>query len=177
MPLLRALFTDTKLMLWLIFLICAAALAAAFFAEAVLLLEPCILCIYQRYPFAIAAVLALLGLFFRKARFGLFILIALVLFVNSGIATYHTGVEQKWWESAVEGCKVTFDDPNSSPQTILENIMSAPTGHCDQIPWVDPVLGLSMANYNIPLCLILGVYAALGAIRTGRRGATPPKSP
>jgi len=29
----------------------------------------------------------------------------------------------------------------------MEQIMSAQTSSCAEIPWVDPIFGLSMANY------------------------------
>lgn len=136
------------------------ALAAALFSEVALGLEPCILCIYQRIPFVIGAILGLAGLALRKKPAFVDItmgVLAVNFMVNSGIATYHTGVEQKWWASAVEGCAV----PNfgeTGEQSILENILSAPTGNCAEIPWQDPILGLSMANYNILLCL--GIFVA-----------------
>ena len=129
------------------------ALLAAFGSEAFLGLEPCILCIYQRIPYAIVIALGGIGLALRKKLLALQVSIGLsgiAFLANSAIATYHTGVEQKWWASAVEGCSV----PNfgAEPQSILENIMSAPTANCAEIPWQDPLLGLSMANYNVLLC-------------------------
>jgi disulfide bond formation protein DsbB len=138
------------------------SLLAALFAEVYLGLEPCRLCIYQRWPFFITALLSLLGLLMQnhpKIVTGALSLSGGALFINSGIALYHSGVERHWWKSAVDGCAV----PNLSgePQTILENIMSAPTARCDEIPWADPLLGLSMANYNVALCLGLAALCAL----------------
>ena len=129
------------------------SLAAALYSEAFLGLEPCILCIYQRVPFVIGIVLGIVGLFLKKQPEAVQILLGLLginFLINSGIALYHTGVEQKWWASAVEGCEV----PNFSeePQSMLENILSAPTANCADIPWQDPIIGLSMANYNALLC-------------------------
>lgn len=143
--------------------IAALALISAFSAEAFFGLEPCPLCIYQRWPFAIVILLGLLGLAGRKYKPVMGSLAvagsAIAMLANSGIAFYHTGVEQKWWLSAVEGCAVpNFGD---TPQSILENILSAPTARCDEIAWQDPILGLSMANYNIVLCLGLAVFCGL----------------
>ncbi|MCB1651009.1 MAG: disulfide bond formation protein B [Alphaproteobacteria bacterium] len=142
--------------------LCVAALAAAFGSEAFLGLEPCILCVYQRWPYAIVALLSLIGLAMRKnqvAARGLIGLNGLAFLLNSVIAFYHTGVEQKWWVSKVEGCKVpSFSD---KPQSILENIMSAPTANCAEIPWQDPLLGLSMANYNAIMCFGLFILCGL----------------
>jgi len=138
-------------------LISFAALAAALASEAFWGLEPCALCIYQRWPFVAVVVIGIVFLLFKKVlplRLGIG-LSALAFLGNSSIALYHTGVERKWWASAVEGCVV----PNFSdkPQSLLENIMSAPGGSCDEIPWQDPLFGLSMANYNVLLCLGLAI--------------------
>ncbi len=138
----------------------AFSLIAALYSEVALGLEPCILCIYQRLPFVIALFLGISGLALRNkpqicdAILGV---LAVNFMTNTGIATYHTGVEQKWWASSVEGCAVP-DFTDTSQQSILENILSAPTANCADIPWQDPILGLSMANYNVMLCL--GIFAA-----------------
>ena len=142
------------------------ALAAALFSEVALGLEPCILCIYQRIPFVIGAVLAIAGLAVRKKPAivdSILGVLAVNFMTNTGIAAYHTGVEQKWWASEVEGCNADFGSlgaENAAPstQSILENILSAPSGNCAEIPWQDPILGLSMANYNVALCF--GIFAA-----------------
>ncbi len=34
---------------------------------------------------------------------------------------------------------------------------------CDEIPWADPILNLSMANYNVIFCLGLAVMAFISA--------------
>lgn len=143
-----------------------SALAAAFASEAFLGLEPCVLCIYQRYPYAFAALFSLIGLLLRKRRrlaSALLGLCALLFLGNNTIAVYHTGVELHWWESAVESCTI-FQFKNEN-QSVLENILSAPLGRCDEIPWKDPILGLSMANYNVALCLILSLFCLYGAVR------------
>ncbi|MFK7839020.1 MAG: disulfide bond formation protein B [Bdellovibrionales bacterium] len=142
------------------------ALFAALYSEVVLDLQPCPLCIYQRIPFLIGGVLGIIGLFLRqrpKIVDSIIGLAGLGFLVNSGIAFYHSGVERKWWESAVEGCNVNLDallapETEVSTQSILQDIMSAPTANCAEIPWEDPLLGLSMANYNVLLCF--GIFVA-----------------
>lgn len=139
-----------------------AAIAIALTSEVALGLEPCILCIYQRIPFAAGFIFGLIGLIFRKRAAVAKIAIALSgigFLINSAIALYHSGVELKWWRSAVEGCVVPGF--GTEPQSILENILSAPSARCDEIPWADPLLGLSMANYNVALCFGLAVLCAI----------------
>ncbi|MBX2834364.1 MAG: disulfide bond formation protein B [Micavibrio sp.] len=142
------------------------ALAAAFASEAFLGLEPCILCIYQRWPYAAVVAIsgvALLAKRFKKAAIGLS---GLAMAINSGIALYHSGIERKWWDSGVAGCKVPADFTGGT-QSILENIMSAPTGNCSEIPWQDPLIGLSMANYNVIVCFGLFALCVYSFVASG----------
>jgi len=138
------------------------SLIMALTAEVYFGLEPCILCVYQRFPFLIVAVFGATGLVMRrrqKVARAMIGLSGLTFLINSVIASYHTGVEQKWWKSAVEGCAVPNLD--GEPQSILENILSAPTANCAEIPWQDPIIGLSMANYNALMCFGLFVVCAV----------------
>lgn len=145
--------------------ISAFSLVAALIAEHVFGLLPCILCIYQRVPFAIAIALGLLGFMNSKNEQLAPIIMgasSLTFLANSGIAFYHTGVERHWWPSFLEGCAIP--DLGDDPEKILEAILSAPAVRCDEIPWADPILGLSMANYNVMLCLGLSVACLISAI-------------
>ncbi len=155
--------------------ISAFSLAAALTAEIMFGLEPCILCIYQRIPFVVALLLSLLGLIMLKINKDsgktiapwIIAINAIAFLINSIIALYHSGVELKWWRSAVEGCAVpSFGD---KPQSLLENILSAPTSRCDEIPWADPILNLSMANYNVAWCFGLFALCALSFILLKQR--------
>lgn len=134
------------------------SLAAALAGEIFFGLEPCRLCIYQRWPFVVTAILSAIGLMFIKRKTIAAILLALSsasFFTNALIAFYHTGVEQKWWVSRVEGCAVPQFEIED--QSWIDNIMAAPSKPCDVIPWQDPIIGLSMANMNV----ILGIGMTL----------------
>ncbi|TVQ83234.1 MAG: disulfide bond formation protein B [Micavibrio sp.] len=144
------------------------AVSAAIASEVFLGLEPCRLCIYQRWGFAVTGLLAALGLLlFRKNPLHSAVLAALTglaFLGNAAVAFYHTGVEQKWWVSQVEGCTIPNFDMDSGAQSWLDNIMSAPSKPCDVIAWQDPLLGLSMANYNLALCFGMALICAIAAV-------------
>ena len=74
-------------------------------------LRPCVLCLYQRWPWWIAAGLAVLALALvrhRGARAGLLALAGVTLLAGGGIAVYHVGVEQHWWAGTAScGATVT----------------------------------------------------------------------
>lgn len=75
---------------------------------------------------------------------------------NALLGFYHSGIERKWWPSFLEGCSIP--SLGNDPEAILETIMNAPAVRCDEMPWVDPLLGLSMANYNTALSLLLSIF-------------------
>lgn len=151
------------------------ALFTAIYSQLALGLEPCVLCLYQRVPFFAAAGLSLIGLLMHtneKAVRVILGLCALLFLANAGIASYHTGVEQQWWASAVEGCAV----PNfSQDPSLWQKILTEPAASCSDIAWKDPVLGLSMANWNIFYCLglFMGCVIALAV----RRRPEPSEQP
>ena len=143
----------------LIALASALALGVAFISQHVFDLPPCDLCIYQRYPYVIAIALCLVTLMPAARPFAVwaFILSALFLSINSGIAAYHVGVEQHWWIGP-EGCT----GPSGTPQTLdalRAQIAATPVIRCDNI--VFSLFGISMAGYNALFALVLAIYAAL----------------
>ena len=79
----------------------------------------------------------------------------LTFLANAGIAVFHTGVERKWW-AGLQGCSAP--DLSGSVDDLLERIQNSNGARCDEIPWADPIFGLSMANYNILYCLLLAVF-------------------
>jgi disulfide bond formation protein DsbB len=146
-------------------LISAAALGMALISEYFFGLEPCILCLYQRYPYGIVIALGIIGfaLSFKSEKSVAITLLlsGIAMIINSIIAFYHTGVELKWWPSHIEGCAVP--DLGSDPDNILAALETSQAVRCDEIPWSDPILNLSMANYNVVFCLGLGVIALISA--------------
>ena len=149
----------------------AIALGVALVAEHFFNLKPCPLCLYQRIPFAVTAILAVIGLVLShspdrmKIVAGLIFTAALFYLGNSVIAGYHTGVERHWWVSFLQGCTVDFGDTND----LLASIEQTEAVRCDEIPWADPILGLSMANYNVPFSLGLSIFAFISSILIARR--------
>ena len=139
----------------------ALALAAALVSQYVYGLQPCVLCIYQRVPYGIVIALGILGIVLggKNPKYGppLLGLTAGAFALNAVIAFYHSGVERHWWKSFLEGCAVP--DMEGDITDVLARIAATPAARCDEIPWTDPVFGLSMANYNVMVCLALAMAA------------------
>lgn len=151
-----------KTALYLVALASLAALALAFIGQYGFELQPCVLCIYQRWPFAIAAALCLVALtpWARPLAAWLLLLSALVLAVNAGIAVYHVGVEQYWWVGS-EAC-VGPKAGAGTVQTLAElraQIMATPITRCDEVAF--SLFGVSMAGYNVLFSAGLACYAGV----------------
>ncbi|MEW5726359.1 MAG: disulfide bond formation protein B [Pseudomonadota bacterium] len=145
---------------------CTLALAAAFFAEHVLGLKPCELCLTQRVPFAVGGLVAGLALMPPAARLrrALLALAAVALLVNSGIAVYHVGVERKWWASS---CAPTEAGPIDVRDLVAA--MSRPVEvRCDEPAW--QWNGITMAGLNIVFSGGLGLVV-LALLRRMERKA------
>lgn len=142
------------------------ALTAAFTAQFAYDLDPCILCLYQRIPYAIIILIALAGLAVKKFRSAAIGLCALAFLGNAGLAFYHVGVEQQWWASMFEACTVpdSFLNPNNT-ENLLEKLMQTPSVPCSQIAWQDPIFGASMAVYNMLLCAGMFLLCSLNIIK------------
>jgi len=149
------------------------ALAIALVAEHAFGLAPCPLCLYQRAPFAIAVVIGFAGAMAGRLQKAAAAILALLFLANAGLAFYHSGVERQWWASWLEGCAVPMPS-GQSPDELLASIQNTPPARCDQIPWADPVLGLSMANYNVALNLFLFLQVSCALLARGRKNAAKP---
>ena len=113
-------------------------------------LQPCVMCIWQRWPHAIAVVLAVgaVTLFWRYRR-GIAGCGALSVAGGAGIGLFHVGVEQKWWQGP-QSCS-GFDPAGLTTEQLMARIQGAPVVACDEIAW--QFLGLSMAGWNALISL------------------------
>lgn len=147
---------------------CVGALGVAYTAQYGFGLEPCILCLYQRIPYAVAGVLALAAILMPRGT-GRWVLLAIcvpVFLTGAGIAFYHTGVEQHWWASAA-GCGGTLAS-FSSAEDLQASLLAPPVKACDDVDWT--LFGLSMTVYNTALFLSLAVATAYGIKRMRPKG-------
>lgn len=153
--------------LWIALLAAAAALAVAFTSQYVFDLWPCVLCLYQRWPYAAIIVLALAGITLRK-RYGVapFLLLAALAFLaTAGIGGYHVGVEQGWWEGTAECVGDTA--PVSNINDLKAKIMSTPLVRCDEVAW--SLFGISMAGYNVIFAIVMAVFCFVTALSSSRK--------
>jgi len=143
------------------------SLGAAFGSQYIGGLDPCVLCIYQRYPYGVVIGLGLLALLAwrqPKVAAGLTLLAAIALFVDAGIAAFHVGVEQHWWEGTAE-CS-SLIDPNLSLEELKKILQEQPVVPCDIPAWT--MFGISMAGYNFLYAVAAGLISVVLAFRLSR---------
>ena len=153
-----------RVALALIALVSFGALATALVAQYGFDLQPCVLCVYQRVPYAAALALGLLGLLVTRppALPRLLVLGAgLAFLIGAGIAGFHVGVEQKWW-AGTASCSTPVIDLNLSMEELQRQLDQASSfAACDEVPW--SLFGISMAGYNLILSLVLAaVFLSTG---------------
>lgn len=139
------------------------ALASAYGSQIIGSLHPCVLCLYQRVPYAIAIALGL-GMLVLEARgrtdvVRLMLALAGVAFlVGSSIASFHMGVEQHWWQGTEECVGTT----GATTLADLEaQIMASPLTRCDEVSW--SLFGVSMAGYNVIASVVLAGFSFYAA--------------
>ncbi|MBV1799075.1 disulfide bond formation protein B [Siccirubricoccus sp. G192] len=154
----------------LLALLAAAAPLFARASEDLWGLAPCELCLWQRWPYWVAAGLALLAAWLPRARRPLFGLAALAVLASGVVAGFHVGVEQGWWPSPLAGCQAPrAAGAGASLDDLMRSLAPAPNKPCDAATYLIPGLPLSMAAMNLLYALGLGGIALIWMRRGARR--------
>ncbi|RMF07414.1 MAG: disulfide bond formation protein B [Alphaproteobacteria bacterium] len=131
-------------------------------------LAPCELCWWQRYVYMAAIPVALAAFALDGPGGGLHAglllgLLALVFAGSAGLAGYHVGVEQGWWEGPAACSAFALE---GSLEDMVSKLIAAPVVRCDEVAW--SLFGVSMAGYNAIISISLaGVsgWAALNRLK------------
>lgn len=140
----------------------SALLLGAFFFQ-VLGYQPCAMCIWQRYPHAVAiglGALIVVGL----RNWAIYVTGFLAAATTVGLGIFHTGVERDWWEGPTS-CSGSGLDLTSTT-SLLPSDEDTGTGivMCDEVVW--EFLSLSMASWNAVLSGGLVILWAISIVRS-----------
>lgn len=124
---------------------------SALFIEFFLKVKPCILCIYQRYPYYIITFLSLIYFLKKDLKIILILLIILTSLASIILSTYHVGIETGLIEETTS-CKTSLNN-NLSKDAILKQLESNLASSCKEVSF--KLFGFSLASINIILSLIL----------------------
>jgi len=150
--------TDARAILILGTAASVAALLAALAAQYLGGLAPCPLCLWQRWPYAIAipvGLVALLALPAHRLRLATGAL-GLLFLIGGGIAFFHVGVEAGWWQGLGE-CSGASTLGASSIEDLKKALMETAPVRCDAVPW--SLFGISIAGYNLIASAVLAAVA------------------
>ena len=113
-------------------------------------LEPCDLCLKQRWAWYVSLVLAIIPNLTLKNNNNYFLMcISFFLFLNAMLAAWHAGIEWGFWE----GFQTCAAKENNFDTNLLETLKSSPSAlQCNQASF--RFLGLSLAGYNSILSLL-----------------------
>jgi disulfide bond formation protein DsbB len=148
-----------------------ATIGGFFFFQYVVGLAPCPLCLEQRNAYYIAVPLAALlwlGAGYGSQRKVLllgFLVIAAAMLWNTGLSTYHAGIEWKWWPGPQE-CTGPMNNVGAA-KDLLHQLNTFSPVRCDEAAW--RFLGLSLAGYDVLVSLGLAVVALWGARTSFKR--------
>lgn len=129
-------------------------------------LEPCPLCVWQRYPwFVVLGIGLLTPAVGRDGGRLLLRAMAAALLIGAGIAGYHVGVEQLWWEGSTT---CLGGDAGGEPSSLAELralAMGAPAPRCDVPAWT--LFGISLTGYNFLASVALAALCLARAALPG----------
>jgi disulfide bond formation protein DsbB len=143
----------------LVILIASAALVGgALLFQYVGGLQPCELCLYQRWPYYATMVLSTLALAAGRPGISTAVtaLAAFAFLVGAGLAFYHVGVELHWFAGpgACTGAAAT-----GSIEDFRKQLMAQQPVRCDEPQWT--LFGVSLAGWNLLASLALVVFCLL----------------
>lgn len=160
---------NPRLIYLAIFLACAGLIAYALYLQHALGLEPCPMCILQRYAFVVVGVIAIVAAIQNPASSGRWIystLLVLMAATGGGVAIRHVYLEHYPPKIFDCGADVGFM-LESFPLTEALPMIFRGTGDCTKVLW--RFLGLSIAEWSL-ICFALLIVAAVVAATTKRRG-------
>lgn len=154
------------------FVVCAGLIAFALYAQYVLMMDPCPLCILQRVAFIVLGVVFLIGGLHAPRGAGRWIYVALLMLialVGAGIACRHLWIQSLPLDEvpscgAPLGYMLETRASHGGVIGVLGKVLTG-SGECAR---VQPILGLSMPWWSLIWFVLLGLWS----IRAGMRRAS-----
>ena len=156
-------------LLALVSVACAAMLAFGFYLQHVVGLEPCPMCIVQRYALVLVAVVAGVTAFASKK--GWLITGSGLLVVLCGLGAFVAARQSflQWYPPEVAACgRDLYGMIETFPLKRAIPMIFKGSGDCSKVDWT--FLGGSIANWSFVCFVSLGVMALALLVRQARRG-------
>ena len=160
----------TRLFAGAVLVVSAAVLGAALASQYWGGLDPCELCLLERWPWwaaiAISAATWLAGP--RLSLTAAALVLAAVFAVSAGLGLYHSGVELHWFPGP-SACTAT-GPAATSIDALRAQLMGKQAVMCDQVQWA--LFGISLAGWNFLISFAMAGFCAMTARGCGLRWAT-----
>jgi disulfide bond formation protein DsbB len=132
-------------------------------------LAPCALCLWQRWPYWVAAAIALVAAVLpARQRAWALRLAAVAVLASGAIAVLHVGVEWKWWPSPLPACQAVGATSAATVEELMRSLAPVPNKPCDEPAYFFDWMPLTVAQMNLVYALGLAAFAWWGA--RARRG-------
>ncbi|MGH7073240.1 MAG: disulfide bond formation protein B [Stellaceae bacterium] len=130
-------------------------------------LQPCEICLYERWPYDGVALLALLALIVGRRRVSRIVLVAAaaIFLAGTGLAAYHFGVERHWLPGPA-ACTAPTRQANSAA-ALEAQLEATPIVRCDRIQ--ESPIG-DLVAWNLAVSLILALCCAVAQTRLKETG-------
>ncbi|MCK6395885.1 disulfide bond formation protein B [Zoogloea sp.] len=145
-----------------LFAVCAALLAVGLYLQHIKGIEPCPMCIMQRYAMLVCGLLGLIAGLHNPGRTGLVVysgLLAVSALAGAGVAARQSWMQ--WYPPAVSECGPGLEYMlESFPLSSALPMIFRGAGDCSAIDWT--LFGLTIANWSFlvfaTILVSLGVY-------------------
>ena len=142
-----------NLILIIIFFIILLSIISTLIIERVLGHQPCSLCLYERIPYFLSALLLIKIFFFKKYEKITLLILFLVFISSSLLAFYHFGIEQGFFNESFL-CNVENQSKILSKGQLLKEL-NQNVVNCKDVTF--RILGLSLAAINTILSIVLSI--------------------
>ena len=147
----------------LVLLASAAVVGSALGFQLIGGLQPCELCLYERWPYYAAIVITLAALAIPQPalRRPAMWLVVLLFAASTCLAAYHVAVEQHWIAGPT-ACTGGLGEAHS-PDELLKMLQARQPVQCDVVQW--SVFGVSLAGFNLIASLLIFAFSLMSARR------------
>lgn len=139
-----------------------AALGVAYWAQDFRSMVPCPLCLWERWPYRVVAVLGVVASLLprRPGRVALALAVP-VLLAGVAVALLHVGVEHGWWPSPLPECNGILTPGSGLP--------AVPAVPCDRPVFLLKALPISFATLDAIYEVVFALAVLIYVVRRPRR--------
>ena len=148
---------------WIVSILSLIALSSAIVAEVVFKLEPCSMCLKQRYPYYFIIFLFFIFSVLKiKQRFWFYLGVEIASIYGLFYSIWHVGIEKKLLPGP-EGCSIELKKAESI-SNLKDQILSKPVINCEDVVW--SLFGLSAATINTFLIFLIFIINSIYILKS-----------